>query len=47
MLDWRAEKVFWVLASVVRLRETVMSTMEPEVMSEGRRMDGNSICVVV
>jgi hypothetical protein len=26
------------------LRETLMSTMEPEAMSGGRRIEGNSIC---
>lgn len=31
------------MASESVLRETVMSTMEPEVMDGGRRMEGNSI----
>jgi hypothetical protein len=43
MVDWRMAKVFCAMASVVWLRETVMSTMEPEDMSGGRRMEGNSI----
>ena len=37
------EKAFWAEASEERLRETVMSTMLPEEMEEGRRMEGNSI----
>jgi hypothetical protein len=37
-------KAFWAADSDERLRETVMSTMEPEDMSGGRRIDGNSIC---
>ena len=41
--DWRAEKAFWEVASEVVLRATVMSTMEPEVILGGRRMEGNSI----
>lgn len=43
MEDWRAAKDFWEEASEVVLRETVMSTMEPEVIDGGRRMEGNSI----
>ena len=43
MVDCSAEKDFCVDASVERLRDTVMSTMDPEVMSEGSRIDGNSI----
>ena len=43
MEDWRAAKDFWELVSEERLRETVMSTMEPDVMEGGRRMEGNSI----
>lgn len=30
--------------SPVSFRATLMSTMDPDVMSAGRRMDGNSIC---
>ncbi len=41
--DWRAAKDFWEVASESMLRETVMSTIEPEVMDGGRRMEGNSI----
>lgn len=31
--------------SAASLRATVMSTMEPEAMLGGRRIEGNSICV--
>jgi hypothetical protein len=44
MLDWRLWKDFWAEVSEAWLRETVMSTIEPEEMSAGRRMEGNSIC---
>ena len=44
MEDWRAAKDFWEVISEVVLRATVMSTMEPEVIEGGRRMEGNSIC---
>lgn len=47
MLDWRLVNDFWVVDSEVRLRETVMSTMEPEVMSDGSRIEGNSICLLL
>ena len=43
MVDWRAWNCFVDWDSEVRLRDTVMSTMEPEEMSAGRRMEGNSI----
>lgn len=45
MEDWRAVKAFREMASESVLRETVMSTMEPEVMEGGRRIEGNSIWV--
>lgn len=44
MVVWRLVKAFWAADSEERFRETVISTMEPEDMSGGRRMDGNSIC---
>ena len=40
---WRAEKDFWAEASEAMLRETVISTMLPEEIEGGRRIDGNSI----
>jgi len=43
MLVWRAAKDFWEVTSDWVLRATVMSTMEPDVMEGGRRMEGNSI----
>jgi hypothetical protein len=43
MVVWREVNAFWAADSEERLRETVMSTMEPEEMSGGSRMDGNSI----
>ena len=43
MEDWRAAKAFWEACSDCVLRATVMSTMEPEVIEGGRRMEGNSI----
>ena len=43
MFDCRAWKAFWAVDSEAWLRETVMSTMEPEEMSAGRRIEGNSI----
>lgn len=43
MLDWRAAKDFCEATSEEVLRATVISTMEPDVMEGGRRMDGNSI----
>lgn len=42
----RLVNAFWAADSEERLRETVISTMEPEDMSGGRRMDGNSIYYV-
>lgn len=44
MEDCRVEKAFWDVVSDEMLRETVMSTMLPEVMEDGRRIEGNSIC---
>lgn len=43
MEDWREAKDFWEAVSEDWLRETVISTMEPEVMEGGRSMEGNSI----
>ncbi len=43
MEDWRAVKESWETTSESVLRETVISTMEPEVMDGGRRIEGNSI----
>ena len=47
MEDWRAENFWLAMASEWVLRETVMSTMEPEDMEGGRRMEGNSIWTVI
>ena len=43
MEDWREAKDFCAADSEDWLRETVMSTMEPEVIEGGRRIEGNSI----
>lgn len=43
ILSWRARKARSASSSEATLRATVTSTMEPEEMSGGRRMDGNSI----
>ena len=43
MEDWRVSKRSCSARSEVVLRLTVMSTIEPDEMDEGRRMDGNSI----
>lgn len=40
-----AAKDFWEAASEVVLRATVMSTILPEEIDGGRRMEGNSICM--
>jgi len=45
--DWSDVKALVARSSAVKLRATLTSTMLPEVMSGGRRMDGNSICDVV
>ena len=47
MEAWRAENFCWASASEWVLRETVISTMEPEVMEGGSRMEGNSIWSVI
>jgi hypothetical protein len=44
MASWRATKEDWDFCSEPKLRDTVMSTMLPEEMLGGRRMEGNSIC---
>jgi hypothetical protein len=44
MESWSARKEACVFCSDVKLRETVMSTMLPDEMLGGRRMEGNSIC---
>ena len=44
MESCRARKAAWDLDSDWRLRETVMSTILPEEMLGGRRIEGNSIC---
>lgn len=41
--DCREAKDFCEADSEDRFRETVMSTMDPEVMEGGRSMEGNSI----
>ena len=43
MEDWRVSKRACSASSELVLRWTVMSTMEPDEIDEGRRMDGNSI----
>lgn len=43
MRSWRARKLCSWASSLPQLRETAMSTMLPEVMLGGSRMDGNSI----
>lgn len=43
MDDWRLSKRSCSASSEARLRPTVMSTMEPEDIDDGSRMDGNSI----
>ena len=42
--SWRAVKAAWDFCSEAKLRETVMSTMLPEEILGGRRIEGNSIC---
>ena len=41
--DWRAAKDFCEAVSEDWFRETVMSTIDPEVIEGGRRIEGNSI----
>ena len=43
MEDWRLWNAVWAADSEAWLRETVMSTMLPEEMEGGSRMEGNSI----
>ena len=43
MEAWRLEKAAWADASDCVLRETVISTILPEEMEGGRRIEGNSI----
>lgn len=43
--SWSAEKRDSAADSDLVLRATVMSTMEPEAMLGGRRMEGNSIYI--
>lgn len=43
MLSWREVKAAWDFCSDRKFRATVMSTILPEEMLGGRRMDGNSI----
>jgi hypothetical protein len=44
MSDCSAANFCSAISSACWLRETLMSTMLPEWMSGGRRMEGNSIC---
>jgi hypothetical protein len=41
---WRAVNEDWDFCSETKLRATVISTMLPEEIFGGRRMEGNSIC---
>lgn len=43
MEDWREAKDFCEADSEDRFCETVMSTIDPEVIEGGRSMEGNSI----
>jgi len=43
MASWRARKAAWDFSSEEIFRETVISTMLPEEMLGGRRIEGNSI----
>jgi hypothetical protein len=43
MASWRARKAAWDFCSEVKLRETVISTILPEEMLGGSRIEGNSI----
>ena len=43
MEDCSLENDFWEEVSEERFRETVMSTMEPDVIDGGSRIEGNSI----
>jgi hypothetical protein len=42
--SWRAMNDDWDFCSELKLRATEISTMLPEEMFGGRRMEGNSIC---
>lgn len=42
--DWKADAL---AASAAWLRETVISTMLPELILLGRRTEGNSICAEI
>ena len=44
MASWRATKEACDFCSDAKLRATVISTMLPEEIFGGRRMEGNSIC---
>lgn len=46
MASCRAMKAFWAFCSELKFRDTVMSTMLPEEMLGGRRIEGNSICSI-
>ena len=43
MEDWSDANDFALLVSASKLRLTLTSTILPDVMSSGRRIDGNSI----
>lgn len=43
MESWRARNAAWDLVSELRFRATVMSTILPEDMFGGSRIEGNSI----
>lgn len=43
MESWRARKAAWDFCSEAKFLETVMSTMLPEEIFGGRRIEGNSI----
>jgi hypothetical protein len=43
MESWRARKALWDFCSEAKLRETVISTILPDEILGGRRIEGNSI----
>ncbi len=43
MSSWSLVNACWDAFSELRFRETVISTIEPEEMFAGRRIEGNSI----
>jgi hypothetical protein len=47
MSDWSSWKAFAASFSALTLRATSMSTILPDEISGGRRMEGNSICAGV